>query len=69
MEKYISSNTLSDLAEVVFKHNIFKFGKKIVTQKRGTAIQAKFARCCSNLFMEKFEEKILRKVEFKPHLL
>ena len=69
MEKYISSNTLSDLAEVILKHNIIKFGKKIVTQKTGTAIQARFARCCSNLFMEKFEEKILRKVEFKPHLL
>ena len=28
MEKYISSDTLCDLAEVVLKNNIFKFGKK-----------------------------------------
>ena len=61
MEKYISSNTLCDLAEVVLKDNIFKFGKKIVKQNRGTAIQAKFAYCCSNLLMVE--------VEFKPYLL
>ena len=28
MEKYISSDTLCDLAEVVLKNNIFKFSKK-----------------------------------------
>ena len=28
MEKYISSDTLCNLAEVVLKNNIFKFGKK-----------------------------------------
>ena len=28
MEKYISSDTLCDLAEVVLKNNIFKFAKK-----------------------------------------
>ena len=35
MEKNISSDTLYDLAEVVLKNNIFKFGKKnIKTKKR-----------------------------------
>ena len=43
MEKYISSDTLCDLAEVVLKNNIFKFGKKTLKQKRGTAIGTKFA--------------------------
>ena len=42
MEKYISSDALCDLAEVVLKNNIFKFGKKILKQKRGTAIGTKF---------------------------
>ena len=28
MEKYISSDTLSDLAEIILKNNIFKFVKK-----------------------------------------
>ena len=33
MEKYISSDTLCDVAEVVLKNNIFKFGKKTPKQK------------------------------------
>ena len=41
MEKYISSDTLCDLAEVVLKNNIFKFGKKTLKRKRGTAIGTK----------------------------
>ena len=43
MEKYISSDTLCDLAEVVLKNNIFKFGKKTLKEKRETAIGTKFA--------------------------
>ena len=35
MEKYISSYTLCDIAEVVCKNNIFKFGKKLLNQKEG----------------------------------
>ena len=66
MEKYISSDTLCDLAEVVLKNNIFKFGKKTLKQKRGTAIGTKFAPPYSILFMAELEEEILRKVEFKP---
>ena len=34
MEKYISSDTLCDLAEVVLKNNTFKFGKKIIKSKK-----------------------------------
>ena len=34
MEKYISSDMLSDLAEVVPKSNILKFGKKKKAKKR-----------------------------------
>ena len=46
MEKYISSDTLCDLAEVVLKNNIFKFARKTLKQKRGTAIGMKFALFC-----------------------
>ena len=35
MEKYISSCTLCDLAEVVLKNIIFKFGKETLKQKEG----------------------------------
>ena len=58
MEKYISSDTLCDLAEVVLKNNILKFGKKTLKQKRGTAIRTKFAVFCI-LFMAELEEEIL----------
>ena len=68
MEKYISSDTLCDLAPVVLKNNIFKFGKKTLKQKRGTAIGTKFAPPYSILFMAELEEEILRKAEFKPYL-
>ena len=58
MEKYISIDTLCDLAEVVLKNNIFKFGKK-TKQKRGTTIGTKFAPPYSVLFMMELEEEIL----------
>ena len=68
MEKDISSDTLCDLAEVVLKNNVFKFGKKALKQKRGTAIGTKFAPPYSILFRAQLEEQILQKTEFKPHL-
>ena len=43
MENYISGDTFCNLAEVALKNNIFKFGKKTLNQKRGTAIRTKFA--------------------------
>ena len=69
LEKYISSELLCDLAEVVLKNNNFKVGKKKkLKQKRGTAIGRKFAHPYSTLVMAELEEKILRKAEFKPYL-
>ena len=57
MKKYISSDTLCDLAEVVLTNNIFKFGKKALKQKRSTAMWTKFAPPYSTLFTAKLEEK------------
>ena len=68
MEKYISSDTLCNVAEVVIKNNILKFVKKRLKQKRGTAIGMKFESPYSILFMAKLEEEILRKAEFEPYL-
>ena len=68
MEKYISRDTLCDLAEVVIKNKISKFGKKTLKQKRGTAIGIKFVPPYSILFMAELEEEILLKVEFKLYL-
>ena len=42
-EQYVSTDTIKDLAEVVLKNNIFTFGKKTLKQKRGIAIDSKFA--------------------------
>ena len=68
MEKYISSDILCDLAEVVLKNNSFKFGEKTLNLKRGSAIGTKFAPPYSILFMAELEEEILRKAEFKLYL-
>ena len=68
MEKYISSDALCDLAEVVLKNNFLKFCKKTLKKKRGAAIGTKFAPPYSILFMAELEEGILRKAEFKPYL-
>ena len=67
-EKCVSTDTITDLAEVVSKNNIFTFGKKTLKQKRGTAIGTKFAPPCSILFMAELEEKIIKESEYKPYL-
>ena len=41
--KQISSDTLTELAEVVLQKNIFEFNEKRYKQKRGTTIGMKFA--------------------------
>ena len=59
MENYTASDTLRDLAEVALKNNIFKFSKKTLKQKRGTAIRTKFAPPYSILFLAELKEEIL----------
>ena len=41
--KELTTDTLVELADVVFKKNYFQFLEKIFKQKRGTAIGTKFA--------------------------
>ena len=67
-EKYVSTDTIIDLAEVVLKNNIFTFGKKTLKQKRGTAIGTKFAPPYSILFMAELEEGMIKEPEYKPYL-
>ena len=55
--KRISSDTLTELAEVALKNNIFKFGGKTFKQKRKAAIGTNFAPPYAILFMADFEEK------------
>ena len=56
--KQISSDTFTELAEVVLKNNIFEFDKKTFKQKRGTSIVTKFAPAYAILFMEDFEKNV-----------
>ena len=64
--KQISSDTLTELAEVVLKNNIFEFDEKTFKQKRGTALGTTFAPPYAIVFMPDFEEKMLDSFEKKP---
>ena len=59
-EKYVSTDTVIDLAEVVVRNNIFTFGKKTLKQKRGTVIGTKLAPQNRILFMAELEEEIIK---------
>ena len=61
-EKDVCTDTLSELAELVLKKNVFSFNEKTLKQKRGTAIGTKFALPYSILFMVELEKKILKKL-------
>ena len=52
----------------MLKINIFTFEKKILKQKRGTAIGTKFAPLYSILFMAELEEQIIKESEYKQYL-
>ena len=65
--KYVSTDTIIDLAEAVLKNNIFPFGKKTLKQKRGTAIGKKFAPPYSILFIAELEEEIIKESENKSY--
>ena len=67
-EKYVSTDTIIDLAEVVLKNNIFTFRKKTLERKQRTPIGTKFAPPYSILFTAELEEKIIKESEYKPYL-
>ena len=48
--KQISSDTLAELAEVVLNDNIFEFDGSTFKQKRGTALETKFAPPYANFY-------------------
>ena len=48
-----------DLVEVVLKSNTFKFGKKILNEKRGTAVGTKFAPPYSIQFVTEVKEDFI----------
>ena len=64
--KQNSSDTLTELAKVVLKNNVFESDEKTFKQKRGSAIGTKFAPPSSLLFMADFQKKMLESFEKKP---
>ena len=63
--KQISSDTLTELAEVVLRNNIFEFDEKNFKQKRGATVGTKFAPPYAIPFMADFVEKMLESFEKK----
>ena len=61
--KKISSDTLTELVEVVLKNNIFELDEKTFIQKHRTTIGTKFVRPYPILFMADFEEKTLESLK------
>ena len=64
-DKYASTDTIIDLAELVLKSDIFTFMKKTVEQKWGTTIGTKIAPWYSITFMA---EEQIKKSGYKPYL-
>ena len=64
-KKQISSDTLTELTEILLKHNIFEFDEETFRQVRETAVGTKIAPPYAILFMVDLEEKILSAFEEK----
>ena len=62
-EKYVWTDTILDLAEVVLKSNISTFRKKTFKQKQRNAIGTTCRLSYSILFMTKLEEEMIRESE------
>ena len=67
-DKQVTTDTLTELAELVLKNNIFEFFDKSYKQIRGMTIGTKFAPSNAVPFMTALEEKILNKVKRKPNV-
>ena len=65
VNKQVTRDTLTELAKLVLKNNIFEFPDKTYKQIHRTAIGTKFAQPYAVLFMAALEEKILNKVKKK----
>ena len=61
MEKYISSDTLCDLAKVVLKNNIFKFGKKTLKQKEGLQSERNLRLLIAFCVWQNWKKKFFKK--------
>ena len=68
VDKQVTIDTLTKLAGVVLKNNIFEFSDKSYKQICGTTIGTKFASPYAVFFMTALEENILNKFKIKPNV-
>ena len=66
--KSVSTESLSELVQVVLKNNCFEFNGEFYQQLQGTAIGTKFAPSYAILFMAALEERLLPDATYKPWL-
>ena len=59
-DKTVLTDSLIDIAECVFKNNIFEHNTLFYKQLRGTAIGTKMAPPYAIIFMGDLEEKLLK---------
>ena len=60
-EKKVATETLSELAEIVLKKNIFQFNVKTLKELKGTAIGTTFA----TIFVVDLQKRILEDTELQ----
>ena len=64
-EKKVATETLSELAEIVLKKNIFQFNVKTLKELKGTAIGTTFA----TIFVVDLQKRILEDTELQLCIL
>ena len=64
----MATDTSVELADIVLKNNYFQFFDKTFKQKRGTAIETKFAPPYSILFMADSEERLQSDIDLKLYI-
>ena len=65
-DKTVSTESLTELAQIVLKNNCFEFNAEFYQQLQGTAIGTKFAPSYAILFMAALEERLLSDAPYKP---
>ena len=67
MKKILAKN-LIEMAEFVWKNNLFEFNNEVFQQISGTTIGTKFAPPCACIYMDRVEQDFFGTQELQPLL-